>query len=193
MYKLIQKNRQHFSIILYIVVFIVCFALIFALMSGRKSLPFIKGSETPANMTDTPWMTLSVDESKPYYQVGDQIVVKLKADSLGAEITGYDSLISFDPTATEIVSVSSVKEMVDIYPHSNKDYISVTGVKRITESSQLIFHDDELISLVIKTKKPGNASISILPQKGNERTKMVDTSTNIIIPQVGSKVSFDVR
>ncbi len=194
MYKLIYKNRQHFSIILYIVVFVVCFALMFALLGSRKTGLFTKGDEvksfSPENVAS---MTLVDEGGKQSYQVGDQVVLKLKANSLGAEITGYDALFSYDPNALEVVSVSSVKETVDIYPHPNADYVSVTGVKRITESSQLIFHNDDLVSFVVRVKKPGVTMVSLVAQKGNERTKMVDTNTNIIIPEVGPALRLNVR
>jgi len=182
MKKLLHENKHHLRLILYVVVFVVCFALVIALLSGYGGGIKQKGTTLLPSLQNVNSVNfgLAVEEDQSSYLVGEEISILVNGSSNGAEITGYDVLFGFDPAAVEIVDVVSVREPMDIYPHQNPDYVSITGVKRITDESQVIFDNEDLVMVVVTLKKPGQTTFTIMPQNGNERSKMVNMNIDNI-------------
>lgn len=178
---------------IYIVVFIVCFAIAVALLSGSRLTGSNKPSDNDLAMQMEYGASFGLSADKASYSPGEEIVVTLTGDTKGTEITGYDALVQYDPEYLEVVRSTSSHDFIDVYPHTNDDYVSLTGVKRITETGKVIFDGSDVATIVFTAKKSGVTALSVLSEVGREKSKVVDMNAQIIPPYVGTELAVTIQ
>ncbi|MFW5703667.1 MAG: hypothetical protein ACOCXQ_02430 [Patescibacteria group bacterium] len=115
--------------------------------------------------------------------VGEETSIQIKADSLGADVNGYDMLIPYDTAAFEIVEAVSLQDAFQIYQFDRGDYYAITGIKLLNVTDPTVFEDTEIIELRIIPKRAGNLYLEVMEERGKETSKMVDNEVRIIKPQ----------
>ncbi len=198
MKKLLSYYMPHFKIMLYIVVFIVCFGLAILLMtSGSKKnglLPGLKNTSVTNTQTNTTgWMNVAVVSPKAQYAVGQDIELTVNADSSNVPVTGYDLLFSYDPASISVMSVTSSDPTFDVFTFNNSNFVSVTGTKKLSISSQTAFMNSPILSITVRAKKAGMTPVVITPQLGPEKTKMVDNKAQIVYPKLEQSLQLNVQ
>jgi len=119
------------------------------------------------------------------------VVLAVKADSNGQNISGFDLLIGYDNDAFNLVKASPQKTQFAIYPYQRNGYLAITGTKMINVNETTIFKEDEVIELVFQAKSGGRHTFSLEPAIGRETTKMVDGKANILNVQT-NEITVDV-
>lgn len=188
----------HFKIILYIVVFVVCFglALLIFTSGSNKGLQLPLGNKNTAQTSQTPttgWMTLATSMHNAKYTVGEDIELTVHADSSNKPVTGYDMLFLYDPASISVVRVNSVDPTFDIFTFNNPNYVSITGTKKLSISSQAAFMNTPIVTITVRAKKAGTTPLVIAPQIGPEKTKMVDNAAQLLFPQLDQSLQLSVQ
>ncbi len=183
------------KMIIYIVVFIVCFGLAMGLLSINSLLPTAKKtvSQETSNINLTGvWMKLSAESTN--VSVGDEVTFTVMADSDTADINGFDVLFEFDPQQFEIVQVNSLIPYFDLYTFDkNPTFLSITGTKKLSAETTAVIKNSALISIVARAKQAGTSQARILPDMKMEKTKMVNSKADIMIPSIGEAVTVTVN
>ncbi len=133
---------------------------------------------------DNLWMKLTSTTGATQFAQTDQVSLQVSASSSMHDIVGYDALISFDPEFFDIVSTKTLNTNFEVVPFNKTGMISITGTKIPSYSGQLMLNGDNLLSITLKPKKKGTTTVSIQSMAGPERTKMVDTSSAVLLPQL---------
>lgn len=129
---------------------------------------------------------LEVVPEKLSYSKDETVVVFIKAFSEGKDITGYDMLIKVDPELFNLKSASSAISGFTVLPFEKGSYIAITAIKDIGQTGQSILNNTNVLKLEFSPKKQGESTISISLNEGKEKTQLIDTDVNVIIPQIGS-------
>ncbi len=124
--------------------------------------------------------------------LGGRIFLNITADSDVKDITGFDILLSYDPTLVEITQVQSVNPDFQIIKKDAGQYLTITGFKNPSASAKHVFQDSPIISIVAKPKSKGSAVFEILGAKGREMSKFIDTSSQTFYPVV-SKNTVEIK
>lgn len=132
-----------------------------------------------------PWLEIvSMDGSA--LPVGGSKTLYVKGTSDNRDITGYDMLIAYDPTALEIVSAKSAMQDYEIFKFDRGDHMTITGIKNFQKREPVTFNGGNLLEIVVKAKKQGNTVVSLNSTMGQEKTQLVDSEVKVIEPQIGS-------
>lgn len=131
------------------------------------------------------WLEI-VSADGPAMIVGATKTIYIKGTSDNRDITGYDMLIAYDPTALEIVSAKSVMEDYEIFKFDRGDHLTITGIKNFQKREPVTFDGGNLVELVVKAKKQGPTVVSLNNTMGQEKTQLVDFEVKVIEPQIGS-------
>ena len=102
-------------------------------------------------------------------------------------------LFLYDPTSIEVVSVTSIDPMFDVFKFNNSGYVSITGTKKLSVNTPSVFTNSKVLSIVVKGKKSGTTPVLIAPQLGREKTKFVDDKAEKITPQLGQAVQLSIQ
>lgn len=197
MKKALEYYMPHFKIILYIVVFVVCFGLALLLFSigsrKRINLPLANRQNTQPASIETQGSMKLMPADKTTFSVGQDITLTVNADSMNNPVAGYDLLFLYDPASIAVVKVTSVDPTFDVFTFNNPNYVSVTGTKKLSISSQLPFINSSILLITIRGKKAGMTPVVIAPQLGPEQTKMVDDKAQIMKPQLGESLQLTIQ
>ncbi len=154
-----------------------------ASLSKTSTLPSIQ----PASPTSVPRLgdiELSLSDQLKK-TVGQTVTVVLTAGSAGRLIAGYDLALSYDPTAFQFSQAQSLISGYTAYSFIDGGHLALTTPKQ-PQATALPFDQIPIIKLVFIAKKTGNYSFALEPVIAKDKTQMVDTQSNIIVPQTGS-------
>ncbi|MCX7996667.1 MAG: hypothetical protein N2691_02795 [Patescibacteria group bacterium] len=118
------------------------------------------------------------------FPVGQEVVIRVVANSNGADVNGFDLLFPYDKEAFEIVDAVSINKAFRIYKHDRKTYFSITGIKDINVRDATPFSPESpVLELKVKANKPGTFYLEVAPRIGKETSKFVDKDITVINPQ----------
>jgi hypothetical protein len=177
-----------------VVLVIIGGALVTVMKSGKNSAQGSTSAGLPEGGTrviptidvSKPAVVISPVEAKQGYSVGQEFSVKINGNSQGADIAGYDLLFGYNPEAYDILEVKSLIPSFQIFstPRPKESYLSVTGIKLLSAKGVTAFSPDKpMLEVKIRGKKPGKFYLDVLPTKGKETSKFVDSKVNVITPQ----------
>lgn len=204
--EVVNKNKHHFELMILVVIFIVFFGIGLFLLNQKGGKNSEKKSETTTEKdqnslkemkespedTTSPRMTLETAEDVKMYEKGERIDLVLKGNSKGEDINGFDVLVGFDSTNMEMIETKPASKTFQIFTFPNQGYVSVTAAKLLDIKQPSAFDNTDILTLSFKAKKAGIYTFSIEKQKGNERTKFVNSSAKILVPLLNS-IEVEVR
>ncbi len=186
--KIIQDQKKNHLAVLIVVILLIVTAAIF-LSQAKTYAPVNQGSQivnAPIAPTNDPnlWMKLESNNRSTQIAQSDKVILALTASSSGHDIVGYDALINYDPSFFDVVSIQSSSPDFQVVPFKKKGTISITGSKSPSVTSQTVFINQSLLTVVLSPKRKGTTTISLVPVSGPETTKMVDASSKLLTPQL---------
>ena len=134
---------------------------------------------------EVPWLEVTSDDDATL-TVGQTKKLYINGTSGNKDITGYDLLIAYDPTAIEIQSVESALADYELFKFDRGDHMTITGIKNFKKREPVTFDGGKLVELVVKAKKQGDTTVSLSSSIGQEKTQLVDAEVTVIEPQIGS-------
>jgi len=165
---------------------------LFLVMSNKKNAtnePAATTSAIPTKEVIIP----TVEMSKGYINLKNDLVLNklnspanltIVADSNSENITAFDTLVVFDPTAFDFVSAQSVDPNFKVYPYVKDNGLTLTVVKTGPSTVPSVFNNTQIVSLIFQPKKTGQFIFRVVPSVGKETTKFVNDQTKIIYPAV---------
>ncbi len=182
--------KEHFVIKVVAGGLIAVFLLLYVYINNRQaslSKMSLAPSIQPVSPTSVPHLgvidlTLS-DQLKKY--VGQTVTVVLTASSANRLISGYDLALNYDPGAFQFSQAQSLLSGYTTYSFISGGHLAITTVKK-PQSTAMTFDQTPIVKLIFVAKKAGNYSFSLAPGIAKDKTQMVDTRSNIIVPQTGS-------
>lgn len=141
--------------------------------------------ESSIKNREVPWLEVTTADTSAM-TVGSTKTIYIKGTSGNRDITGYDMLIAYDPTALEIVSAKSAMMDYEIFKFDRGDHMTITGIKNFQKREAVTFDGGNLVELVVKAKKQGPTVVSLNSTMGQEKTQLVDFEVKVIEPQIGS-------
>lgn len=178
-------------------------AIAFALSSRNPDTTSATGGQPDGATPQVEKVIPTIDTTRPAlsftsvsepqtYRVNQEITVRIKANSLGGDIYGYDLLFPYDKTMFEIVETKSALDSFQIFSHDREDYYAVTGLKLLSVTTPVIFEDTEILEMTIKPLKAGTIYLEVLAERGKETSKFVDKDSKVIQPQI-QPIKLDIQ
>lgn len=142
--------------------------------------------KTTSDIADAqqPWLQIGMEEKKNEFTVGEEIHFIISGFSQTKDIHGYDLILAYDPELIDVISLESLAPSFEIKQIQKKSHLTITGFKRLDVTSATPLANDQLLRVTAVSKKAGQGVVSILSEVGKERTKLVDSQVQVIIPQV---------
>lgn len=129
-------------------------------------------------------MSLTPKSGIARYSVNEEVILNLVADSDNEDISGYDTIVSYDSSALEFVKATSTIPEFKIFSFSKDNYLSITATKNLQATTPSVFVNTVLVELIFKPKTTGNFTVSVDAERGKESTKFVNTNTQMVYPKV---------
>src|SRR3989338_9028727 len=127
---------------------------------------------------------MSFITDKGRYKTGKPFTIQIIGNSIGRAIVGYDMILEFDSSSLEIAQIASAHEDFQIFTYKNPGQEIITGTKYPSSSTKTFF-EGEILTLTVIPQKKGILTLSLVSERGKEKTQWVDGETNIIYPRVG--------
>ncbi len=189
-----EDHKHHVLNMVMIVVFIVFFGIGMYLLSQRSAGLYpqnnkdvtMKNTDQGTDAQADSARLMLANAGKSTYEVGDEIILTVAADSNGSDINGFDALLGYDPEKLEVVSAESAKKEFQLFTFKNPTYLSLTATKLLTVNAPAVFTGDILITVKMKAKASGKTSVELMGIQGHEKSKLVDNKAEIIIPALNA-------
>ncbi len=180
-------NTSASKIYLLAVIFLVLTLGLLTLATRFKPQPKTTELPTPtaeaAVVTSDAYLSLVSPKMLTRFSNGEEVTLNLNANSNGVEIVGFDALIGYDKTAFDLISVKSLIPDFKLYQFSKEDYLAITSTKSVSSQVKSPLNGG-VVELVFKAKKVGNFNFFVKSTSGKEKTKFVDSQTQVIYPKL---------
>ena len=196
-----MENQPNNKIFIYLLgIFFVLFVGtgLFMMRQGQQSQPQEQAATTTKNPTPSPslapvgplsqYLFLKTDapEETASYKVGSEVNFNLVGNSVDNNITGYDVVIAYEPTAFDLIKAESVLPDFKVYSYKRDNYLILTVVKELQSITPTVFSDTKLITLTFQPKKTGRYNFSLISTNEKGKTDFITDKTETIMPQVNS-------
>lgn len=186
-------NKSSLGKLVMISIFIMFVMLILFFVFQRdvyRSITGIKNPQTNStgqNTTGTVQITpqTTIIPALSYYKlippgtasVNNPVDIIIAADSNNKAISGYDILLNYDPQSFSFLKEESLSPNFDIYKNEKTGTISLTGIKKLQNKSDVVFSNTQLVKLSFRPLKVGTFNFTILQTSGPEQSQLVDKDT----------------
>lgn len=150
--------------------------------STGQPIPMLEVSSIESR--DRAW--LEVIPEKTTYSQNENVKLAINGFSEGHDITGYDILVTLDSEMFDLVGVSTEIPGFTVFPFNNGQYIAITAIKDIGENEPSVFDNTKMLTIELKPKKKGQGIISVAVSNDKEKTQLVDTNVQVLVPQIQS-------
>jgi hypothetical protein len=185
-----QLNEEHkpVSRTMMIVVALAFLALV-TILVGRY-LPTMMGKGKAA--TDTTYiappsppvvlekgsLTLTVAEASASATVGFPVTVMVIGDSNGKSVTGYDAVVTYDPTKVEYRNHTGLLPEFQLFTEKQSNKVLVSAVKALDATETSVFTRTEMVELVFVPLKAGKMELGLEFIPTSTRDSNIIDSTN---------------
>lgn len=136
--------------------------------------------------------SMTLQSSVMSIPTGQPVILTLIADSANEVVSGYDTLITYDPTAFEFSKGKSNLKDFSLYTFNRSSHITITAIKALQSTESTVFTESPVATLTFTPKKSGKFSFSIKQQIGKETTSFVTTQSMRYSP-AESSLSISVQ
>lgn len=111
-----------------------------------------------------------------------------ESDAKGQEVTGYDTIIEFDPALLSYVAIKNLLPQTFVTQvRSTEGKIAVSAFLKDTETLPLKMQKSQLFSVEMRALSPGRSALSIEFQKGSKSdSNLITASSQDILEKVSS-------
>lgn len=127
--------------------------------------------------------SMLITSSKSTYSTSETISISVKASSAGISVTGFDTIIEYDPEFLELTQKDTPPLQDFIYYGQNTDkLIQVSAVRKPEGNTLQTFDNTELFKIEFKPLKSGKTTLKIiyLPNATND-SNLIDGSSKDIL------------
>lgn len=110
-------------------------------------------------------------------QVGQEFPVRVKANSFNDNVTGFDLVIDYDPTALQYVRQESALVGFELHEVQQSQPLAFTAVKDLATQDEKKFNYEPIMTLYFKPLKAGNAQVKILDELQRQKTQIINSDS----------------
>lgn len=147
----------------------------------------------PKNQTLTN-SSMLITSAKSVYSISETIPISVKASSAGIAVTGFDTIIEYDPQFLTISKKDTPPLQDFLYYGQNTDkLIQVSAVRKPEGNSLQTFENTELFKIEFKPKKSGKTSLKIiyLPNSTSDSNLINGDSKDILENARGLEITIN--
>lgn len=117
---------------------------------------------------------------KSEYKLGEQIVVKVIADSDNQTVFGFDLVVNYDPTAVKFVSNTIVNQQLQTIVKKSLGGVNISAFKGIIEGSKSeAYAGTEIATMIFAPIKASDTNISLKFAKNKtDETNLINDDLN---------------
>lgn len=184
-----QKNKLPFLILILAVVSAYLFFIL--LRAPAKNTTTVQGNEVTPTLAVpdvTTVGTVSLKEKTPgsTYKVGAPVRVVVVGNSNGNDVVGYDLLVQYDVKNFTVGATTSLQQGFTLFKRMSNGVVSLTGIKNPSNTQVSAWDNTSVAEIELLPKQTGTQTVSIISQKGKEKTQYVDSQSAVYRPQVGA-------
>lgn len=177
----------------------IIFLLIALIYFGRATLQNLLNKNNseiksyPKNQTLTN-SSMLIASAKSTYSISETIPISVKASSAGIAITGFDTIIEYDPQFLTISKKDTPPLQDFLYYGQNTDkLIQVSAVRKPEGNSLQTFENTELFKIEFKPKKSGKTSLKIiyLPNSTSDSNLINGDSKDVLENARGLEITIN--
>ncbi len=153
------------------------------------------GQQTTEELTQKPalktedkgFLTMSVQNNDlAEVRLGQTFNLSVAASSEDSQIVGFDVVVSYDKTAFTMGKASTPLQSFQVFPNEHEDYVIFTGALNVNGEA-VTFAETPILTIPFTAKLKGKYTFSVLPNSGNELTKLVEAqTTKVFAPEVAA-------
>lgn len=169
------------------VVGVVGFLAVFSVMNKNKvSFPGRAGISPSSPVTYTGSVVLR--QNGPV-AVGKEQPFQIIGDSQGKPVVSYDIVVAYDPAQYTFTSAVSQDPQFQVFTVKDPGMIILTGTRKIGSSAATVWNGSPIASLVFTPKQASVQPISLVSQRGREKTQFVSTNSLAYYPSPQTPVT----
>lgn len=184
-------------------IFVVSFVLLilvvgFMILARKKSNLALKGGVNTEVGLPSPTMSpllgdliLKTSDGLLRKAQDELLVIDVVGNSENKDIVGYDILLTYPKSDFDVVALESTEPSYRIFKKDMADGVIVTGTKLLSENAPNLWSSQSLVRFTLKPKNKGNFVVSILGARGQDKTKLIDSSSKVFYPTL-SKVTVEI-
>lgn len=135
--------------------------------------------------------TLKADKNT--VKVGEVMLLQVHAQSMGADVSGFDLLFKSEPTFYSMAKAQVPDGSYDVMQQEQNGYVSITGIKKLSVSTPKKFAGNTLVQIPVTIRQAGTIEIMLMPKNGKQKTQMVDAQSKVTVQQEVEKVVITAR
>lgn len=138
--------------------------------------------------------SMLITSSKSTYSTSETIPVSIKASSAGISVTGFDTLIEYDPEFLTITKKDTPPLQDFIYYGQNtENLIQVSAVRKPDGNTLQTFDNTELFKIEFKPLKTGKTTLNIiyLPNATNDSNLIDGNSKDVLGSARGLEIQIN--
>ncbi len=150
---------------LILLAFFVLFLLGIFLLKNQRGLILKKTKVTPSKIQVQPTKEKGRLFFEPnlenFYLVGENLEIKIMADSAGEIISGYDVILNYDSKRLKFENAISFIGDFEILSKLSRNQLWITGVLKLEAKLDKVFYSQPILILQFKTLKTGKVPVKI--------------------------------
>lgn len=195
-----QKPHEHKTLLIILICIMLVFVLLGIVFVAQKTKRdkdksmAVSSMNKPTQPSITPTPTLIPYEKKGEmrlytennilrFPVGQDITIAVSASSEKSDIVGFDMVLAYDQSLLEFSSAASSLPSFKAYAYPRTDYVSITMIKSLQETTATIFENTDIAEISFKALKKGTTKVE-LTAKGNDSTKFADINAEVTYPEM---------
>ena len=179
-------NKYYLSVLAFVLAVLVV-AVVGVKLLSKKYYPVSTIVPTAIPTAKLVRGTLSLQLKSSVVDQSKEFEVELYGDSKGVYITGYDAVISYDPSILEYVTTQSQQSLFTVYTKSLGGKLAITGIKSPQYTQPTSFQNAPLATIRFLPKKIGECGLELLfTQHSNKQSTLITSSSENILDETRS-------
>ena len=125
-------------------------------------------------------------------RVSQQSSVPILLQSYKRDVTGFDLIIQYDPTAVHFAGFTPMQTTYDVFPLEKDGLVTVTAVKKISTTGAAVFDTMKVGDLKFTPIKKGKTEITIVASNGKAKTQVVDAQSQKMLQDASRSEEHNV-
>lgn len=174
-----------------VIVFFLIILAVFIVVNRKKPSDFGENMLTPTVPSPTYTsqekgvLSLKLKNGQTGFGVGQVAAVVVSASSDGKSITGFDAVLSFDPSLLQYQSSFAQDSNFQVFSSIKDGKLMITGVKNLGVTDPTVLVDSPLVEVNFLTLKSGSANLGFEftpPSKAD--SNLIDDKNNEVLGKV---------
>lgn len=126
-------------------------------------------------------------------RISQQSMVPILLQSYKRDVTGFDLIIQYDPTALRFTGFAPMQMTYDVFPLEKDGMVTITAVKKISTTGTAVFDTIKVGDFKFTPLRKGTTKITIISNNGKAKTQVVDAQSQKMLQDASKSVTINVE